>query len=184
MATERKISTRERITSLVTFIVGGTVLILLSSSFDDARSMLALTFGLLAALTFIGTILDPHCEKETRIALHILSGISIVFCVAGMMIRDEWFTVDRYCMLFGIYGIIKGLVKTYEAINIFKEKNKMAFLFLIDSLFEISIGILMLVELSASLRLHMFLIGADAIYEGVIKFINEIIEEKKGIVDE
>ena len=176
--------TRDRLTSLIVFLVGGIVLILLSSTFDDARSQLALTFGLLAALTFIGTILDPHCEKETRVALHILSGAAIVFCMAGMMIRGEWFTVDKYCMLFGIYGIVKGLVKTYEAINIFKEKNKMEFLFLSDSLFEIAIGILMLVELSASLRLHVFLIGADAIYEGVIKFINEYIEEKKGIVDE
>ena len=175
---------RDRITSLVTFIVGGVVLIVLSSSFATERDLLALTFGLLAALTFIGTILDPHCEKETRIALHILSVASIVFCILGMMISADWFTLDRYCILFGIYGIVKGLVKTYEAINIFKEKNKMAFLFLIDSLFEIAIGILMLVELSNSLRLHIFLVGADAIYEGIIKFINEYIEEKKGIVDE
>ena len=176
--------TRERIASLVTFIVGGVVLILLSSTFDDARSMLALTFGLLAALTFIGTILDPHCELETRIALHFLSAVAIVLCVLGMMVRSEWFTVDRYCIFFGIYGIIKGVVKIYEAINIFKEKNKLAALFLADSLFEVAIGIIMIIELSSSLRLHVFLIGADAIYEGTIKFINEYLEEKKGIVDE
>ena len=60
----------------------------------------------------------------------------------------------------------------------------MAFLFLIDSLFEIAIGILMVIELSASLRMHMILVGGDAIYEGIIKFINEILEEKKGLVDE
>ena len=176
--------TRDRITSLIIFLVGGAVLILLSTSLDDDFHLLALTFGLLAALTFIGTILDPHCEKETRVALHILSGVSLLFCIFGVMIKKDWFTLDRYCILFGVFGIVKGLVKTYEAINIFKEKNKMAFLFLVDSLFEIAIGILMLIELAESLRLHMILVGGDAIYEGIIKFVNEFIEEKKGIVDE
>ena len=42
----------------------------------------------------------------------------------------------------------------------------------------------MVIELSASLRMHMILVGGDAIYEGIIKFINEISEEKKGLVDE
>ncbi len=180
----KKTVNKDRITSLITFLIGGAVLILLSNSFDDLRSLLALTFGLLAALTFIGTILDPHCEKETRIALHILSGASLLFCIFGMMIHEDVLSLDTYCLIFGIYGIVKGVVKTYEAINIFREKNKMAFLFLIDSLFEIVIGILMVIELSASLRTHMILIGGDAIYEGIIKFINEILEEKKGLVDE
>ena len=175
---------RERITSLITFLLGGLVLILLSFSYQDDRSLLSLTFLMLAALTFIGTILDPHCEKETRIALHICSGISFVFCVIGMMIDEGSLSLDHYCMMFGIYGIIKGVVKTYEAINIFREKNKMATLFLIDSLFEIAIGILMLIELSASLRMHVILVGGDAIYEGIIKAINERLEEKKGLVDE
>ena len=175
---------RDRITSLIVFLVGGIVLVILSSTFDDARSQLALTFAILAALTFIGTILDPHCELETRIALHILSGMAIVLCVIGMTIPIEKFSIDLYCFLFGIYGIVKGVVKTYEAINIFREKNKMGFFFLADSLFEIVIGVLMIIEKSAALRLHVFMIGADAIYEGIIKFINEKVEEKKGIVDE
>ena len=180
----KKLINRDRITSLVTFLIGGAVLILLSNSFDDLRSLLALTFGLLAALTFIGTILDPHCEKETRIALHVLSGVSLLFCIFGMMISGDKLSLDTYCLMFGVYGIVKGAVKTYEAINIFREKNKLAFLFLIDSLFEIVIGILMVIELSSSLRLHMILVGGDAIYEGIIKFVNEILEEKKGLVDE
>ncbi len=175
---------RARIASLITFVTGGLVLVLLSFSYQDDFSLLALTFLMLAALTFIGTVLDPHCEKETRIALHICSVAALVFCILGMMIYKEWFTLDRYCMLFGIYGIVKGLVKTYEAINIFKEKNKLAFLFLIDSLFEIAIGIMMLIELSSSLRLHVIFVGGDAMYEGIIKAVNEYLEEKKGLIDE
>ena len=174
---------RDRVTQLVVYIVAGIVLILLSQSFQTDVSLLALTFGLLAAITFIGTILDPRCKNYIRAALHVTSFIFLICCVLGMMVQKDWFTLDRYCVLFGILGIIKGSVKLVESLYIFKDKNKMAFLFLADSLFEIVIGVLMCIEVSEALRMHVILIGGDAIYEGIIKFINEYFEEKQAIAN-
>ena len=172
---------RERLTSLLAVVIAGVVLIILSFSYQSNRALLALKFGLLAAITFIGTVMDHHCKNAIRITLHAISVFAIVLCVVGCMVTEEKFSLDIYALIFGIYGIAKGIIKTVETSFKFAEKNKMAWLFLADSIFEIVIGILMCIEMSEAIRVHLILIGGDAVYEGAIKFINEFVEQKIGI---
>ena len=57
----------------------------------------------------------------------------------------------------------------------------MGVLFAFDAIFEFVLGVLMSIERHATLRTHVTLIGADLAFEGIIKLINEFVEEKKGI---
>ena len=86
--------------------------------------------------------------------------------------------IALYCVFLGSLDLFKGIVKLIEAGMMQKERNKMCYLFFVDSLVEIVLGVLMIIELNATIRTHVVLIGIDIVYEGIIKFINEYVEAK------
>ena len=163
---------------LLTFLIIGTVLIVLSQTIADEHLLVSLTFYLIAGATFVGALLDPHVNKGVRYTLLILSVIYVGLGLLGAFAQNISLEIEIYCIILGSIDLFKGLVKISESIGMLKEKNKMGILFIIDALIEVTLGILMIIEMNETLRIHVILIGIDALYEGTIKFFNEIVEER------
>ena len=166
------------------FLLVSAALVLLSTLFPSDFHLLALTFLLVSIVTIVSTFLDAHIAKQLRILFYILGGILLASSIVGFILTELNLSVDAYCTVYALMEIISGVVKVYEGITIVREKNKMGFFFIIDGLIEIALGILMTIEKQEGLRTHVYLVAADKVYEGAIKFINEFIEDKRGVVEE
>lgn len=169
---------RNRIIVLIVFLVFGIALLPDSQLIKSEHSLTAMTFFSIAFVTLIGAVLDSKVNKVIRFSL---IGLSLVYMALGFVgqFTDEYaLEITVYCLILGIADIVKSLVKIIEASIMLKEKNKMCILFFIDSLIELTLGILMCVEFNEALRLHVILISMDMIFEGIIKFINEYVEER------
>ena len=169
---------RNRIIVLLVFLIVGIALIPASQLIKDEHILAATTFFSIAVATLVGSILDSKSNPFIR---YSLIGIAIAYLAlgfVGLFSNKEVLEIAIYCMILGIADIIKGLVKTIEAFIMLKEKNKMCILFFIDSIVEITIGILMCIEVNEALKLHVILISVDMMFEGIIKFANEYVEER------
>lgn len=165
---------------LVSFLIGAILLFIFSQTFKSRHNLVTAVFLTISIVTFIGTIFD---HKVMRYIRFLLLGTSIAFLVmsfVGLTLKETRLEVELYCLILGIFDIVKGLIKIGEAIYVLKDKNKMGYLFLLDAAVEILLGVLMCIELEETLRTHVILIGINILYEGVMKFINEFVEDKLG----
>lgn len=169
---------------LFAFLLVATFLVLCAIFFPGDIHLVATAFLLVSFITLLSTFLDRHIEKRLRIIFYVLGGILLVASIVGFVLTETQISTDAYCLVYAILEITSGVVKIYEGITIVKEKNKMGYLFILDGIIEAGLGIMVAIEKEEGLKMHLYYIAADKVYEGIIKFINSIIEEKKGIIKE
>ena len=172
---------RDRIIVLFTMVLLGVIIILLSQSTSSQHNLLVIAFAILAVAIFISVALDHNCKTGLRIALFSLVVIAMIMTIIGFFLTEDKMNIQLFTIFLGSFDIASALAKGAEAFFILKEKNKMGLLFLVSSIFELVIGIMMIIEKNATLELHAILIGSNLAYEGVIKFLNDLYEVKKGI---
>ena len=174
-----------RFITFVTFMSAGVGLILTSLFLqDDFMVVVTLCFAL-ATVTIVAGVLDPHLNQKLRITIIIIGFLFAVAAAVGLILQEGALTVSTYCLIFAILEIINGIAELNEGVGVIKEKNYvMGVLFIVDAVIEIVLGILMSIERHETLRTHVILIAADLFFEGIIKLINEYVEERKGIQHE
>ena len=163
---------------LVVFAIVGFALFVCSYAIENDRALVASTFFLTALTTFLGAYLDPRLNKFIRATFIAISFACLALGFFGIFMANITLEIALYCVFLGSLDLFKGIVKLVEAGMMQKERNKMCYLFFVDSLVEIVLGVLMIIELNATIRTHVVLIGIDIVYEGIIKFINEYVEAK------
>lgn len=165
------------------FILSAIGLILLAIFNATDFTVISLLMLITALVTVISTFLDEHIQPKLRMTFYMLGMVMVIISFVGFAISEEVLSVNTYCIFYGVIEAISGGVKVYEGIVIIKEKNKMGYLFVIDGLIEMVLGILMIIERQEGLRTHLILIAADKVYEGSIKLINTYVEDKKGFYE-
>ena len=173
---------RNRFIAFGTFLLGGAALIISSLLIPEDFFLIVVLCLVLALVTFIPTLLDPHIHKNLRITSLIIGLLFFIASMVGLLIHEENLPPYVYCLIFAILEIINGIAELNEGVAVIKEKNYvMGILLVIDALIEITLGILMSIERHSTLRTHVILISADLFFEGTIKLINEYVEERRGI---
>ena len=151
---------------------------------SDFYLVAVLSLGL-AVVTFVASLLDPHINQNLRLIIMAFGVLFFILSMLGLLLTENNMPVSVYCLIFAILEILNGITELNEAIGLLKEKNyTMGVLFVIDALIEITLGILMSVERHSTLRTHVILISADLFFEGIIKLINEYVEDKRGVHEE
>ena len=161
-----------------TFVLASLALVLFSLFFSSDFHLVAIAFLLVSIVTLISTFLDPHIYRQLRIIFYVIGGGLLAASIAGFILTELNISVEAYCIVYAIMEIISGGVKVFEGIIILKEKNKMGILFIIDGLIEVALGTQMAIEKEEGLRIHLYLIASDKLYEGIIKLINAFVEDK------
>ncbi|MCR5185087.1 MAG: hypothetical protein K6C32_03290 [Bacilli bacterium] len=157
------------IIATITYILFGIAMIPIALFVVEKNVIIALTSLLLAVAVAISSI--THKGKFNYV-IYTLSLLFFVVASLPLIFRDGKLTTDTFCIIFGSSECVSGLVKIIEAVHLFNIKDKMAVPFLLDSLFEIVLGVLMIIELEESVRSHVILIGIETMYEGTIKCIH------------
>lgn len=164
------------------FLLGGFTLILASQFMDSDYYIVVTLCFVLSLVVFIPGILDPHLHPRLRLFVLFVGVLFFIASLFGLLLNEDSFLISIYCLIFAILEILNGILELNEGVAMIKEKNYvMGVLFIIDALFEVTLGILMSIERHSTLRTHVILISADLIFEGTIKLINEYVEERKGI---
>ena len=172
---------RNRFIIFGAFLIGGGVLLLLTFLFKYDFYLVSFMLFILFAISIIGALFDQHINPYLRVAFLVVGLLFLIASMVGLLIKEDNLELPIYCLILAILEIINGCAESVETYHLFKEKNKMWILLAIDSLFEIVLGVLMVFEKHETLRLHSTLIAADLFFEGTIKFINEYVEDKRGI---
>ena len=173
-------SKRNRYFIIIIFYLAAISLILISALVKDASHFIEILFFSLAGLTIVGTLLDSRIDKKLRIGLLSIGGFFLVGGILCLILKNPGYVnVSTLCIIFGVLEILSGLIKVVETIMLAKEHNFMAHLFTVEVVFEITLGILMIIERESGIRLHLNLIAAEKLYEGTIKFFNEFVEERR-----
>ena len=162
----------------VIFLLGGTALILLSNFFPNEYHLVSLLSLIMGIITISTALLDLHLDKRVKILTIIVGLLFAINPLIGLILKEETYSIETYCMVFAIIEICNGIMEMSEALLLLKEKNNMWVAFLIDAFIEIILGMLMIRERDETLRTHVILIGMDLYFEGFIKFINKILEER------
>ena len=175
---------RNRFITFGVFVLGGAILIL-SVLFNTNNFYIVSTLCfVLFLVVFIPTLLDPHLKYFLRISLLVIGLFFLLASLVGLLIHEENLPTHTYCLIFALLEVLNGVAEFCEGVDIVKEKNYvMGALFIVDALIEITLGVLMTIERDETLRIHITLISADLFFEGIIKLINEFIEERRGIHD-
>lgn len=172
---------RNRFITFGIFVLGGISLLLFLLIKSDYL-IVGLLCLVLALVVFIPALLDPHLNKNLRVALLVIGLLFFIASMLGFLLEEEAFPVTIYCLVLAVLEIINGIAELLEGVETIKEKNYvMGILFIVDALIEITLGILMSFERNETLRLHVTLISADLFFEGTIKLINEYVEERRGV---
>lgn len=164
-----------------TFILAGIALLLLTLFLKNDFYLVSLLLLLLAVSAIIGAYFDPHINEYLRVAFVVIGLLFFIASMLGLLLKEDIMSVSIYCLVLAILEIINGVAKCIESYEMLKEKNYMGIAFAIDALFEIVIGALMVFEKDATLHLHSTLISGALMYEGIIKLINEYIEDKRDL---
>ena len=173
---------RNRFISLGAFVIGGIALILSSLFIKNNHTVVSILCFVLAVVVFLPALLDTRVHPNLRVTLLVIGLLFLIASMFGLLIDEENFPTSIYCLIFAILEIINGIAELNEGVEIIKQKNYvMGILFIIDALIEITLGVLMSIERHATLRTHVILISADLFFEGIIKLINEYVEERRGI---
>ena len=173
---------RNRFIVFATFVIAGIILILTSQFLDDDFKIVAVLCFALSAVTLVSALLDPHLNDYLRLATIVVGLLFLIAFATGLLVTEENMPVSVFCLIFAILEIVNGVFEMNEAIGLIKEKNYvMGALFVIDSIIELVLGVLMSIERHSTLRTHVILISADLFFEGTIKLINEYIEERRGV---
>ncbi len=173
---------KNRFISFGIFLLGAIVLILVSNFVPDDYYLISILCFVLAVVTFVPTILDPHLNYSLRLTIMVVGLLFFIASMLGLLLEQDSFPLTVYCLVFAIIEIINGIFELNEAVALIKEKNYvMGILFILDSLIEVVLGILMVIERHSTLRLHITLIASDLAFEGTIKLINEYVEDRRGV---
>lgn len=173
---------RNRFITFGVFALGGIVLILSSLFVPSNFYVVFILCFVLALVVIIPSLLDPHLKDYLRLALFIIGLLFFLGAMVGLLLNEINLPVPVYCVIFASLEIINGIAEFLEGVDIIKEKNYvMGALFIVDALIEIVLGILMSIEREETLRTHVILISADLFFEGIVKLINEYVEERRGI---
>ena len=175
---------RNRFISFGIFMLCGIALLLTSLLIPSDFHVCVILCFVLFLVVFIPGWLDPHLNFNLRITILVVGLLFFLAAMVGLLIHEENFPVWVFCIVFSILEIINGITELNEGVAIIKEKSyMMGVLFIIDALFEIVLGVLMVIERQEALRSHVILISIDLFFEGTIKLINEYVEERRGIHD-
>lgn len=173
---------KSRYVVFATFMVMAVSLVLLSILYERDFLLVSFLCFALAAVTLVSAILDKHINERLRMCIMITGLLFVIAFAIGPLLTADNLPISIYCLIFAILEIINGIFEFNEAVDLIKEKNYvMGVLFAVDAIFEFVLGILMSIERHSTLRHHVILIAADLVFEGIIKLINEFVEEKKGI---
>lgn len=175
---------RNRFICFGVFVLGGIALLLSSLFVPSDFYVCTILCFVLFLVVFIPGWLDPHLNFNLRITILVVGLLFFLASLVGLLIHEENFPVWVFCIVFAVLEIINGITELNEGVAIIKEKSYvMGILFIVDALFEIVLGILMVFERQEALRSHVILISIDLFFEGTIKLINEYVEERRGIHD-
>lgn len=173
---------KNRFISFGIFLLGAIVLIFVSNFVPDDYYLTSILCFVLAVVTFVPAILDSHLNYSLRLTIMVVGLLFFIASMLGLLLEQDSFPLAVYCLVFGIIEIINGIFELNEAVALIKEKNYvMGILFILDSLIEVVLGILMVIERHSTLRLHITLIASDLAFEGTIKLINEYVEDRRGV---
>lgn len=160
------------------FILCAAALVVFHFFRQETFLIVIFMFLVLAAVTAITTLLERGMELKLRIMFYVLSGILLAGGLVGIILKETLLPVALYSFIFGIGELLSGAVKMYEGIMMVIKKNKMGVFFVFDALVEITMGVIVVIRKDAVIYKHLNLIAADKLYEGSIKLINSIIEER------
>ena len=169
-----------RFITLGIFFAGGIILLLLTNFMSDDFYLASLLCLVLAIATFVPSFLDEHIHDKLKLILLVIGLLFFIASMVGLWLEEQNLPIHIYCLIFAILEIINGIAELNEAVALIKHKNiVMGILFVLDALFEVVLGILMVIERHETLHLHVTLIACDLFFEGTIKFINTFVEEKR-----
>lgn len=167
------------------FIIGAIGLILTSLFVPNDFWVVTILCLVLSFVVFVPGLLDPHLNQHLRVSVLVIGLLFFIASMVGILLTETNLPVEVFCLIFAILEIINGVAEFLEGFEMITEKNYvMGALFIVDALIEIVLGILMSIERHATLRTHVILISSDLVFEGIIKLINEYVEERKGIKSE
>ena len=169
----------KRFIVLACFLITAIACTLFATYLKDEFHVVSITLGLLGATTVITTILDPKVRGIIRYSLISMGGVFVLLGAIFSALLYGHVDLPIYCIIFGALHLVSGFIKTFETIDLFKEKNKMAIFFLINVIVEFVLGILVIIECHHPVSTHVYLLATDVTYEGIVKFINEFVESKQ-----
>ena len=172
---------KNRIILFSVFMVVATALLICGVWFPYNFYLAIILSSALAIVVLALAFFDPHMDKRLRIGLYVIGASFAVITLVGLIATEKNISLPTYCLLFAILEVICGAAKIIEAVLVLKEGNKMGIAFIADAIFETVLGLLMVIEKHQTLRTHIILISIDLYFEGIVKFINEMVEVKKGI---
>lgn len=161
------------------FVLGGIALLLMTRFYKDYFYLVSFLMLLIAVIGITNALLDPHLNPYLRVAFLVISLLFLIGSMVGLLIKEDNMPLPIYCLILGILEIINGGAELTEAWHLLKEKNFIWIPFALDALFEVVLGILMVIERDETLRFHTTLISIDLMVEGTLKLINEFVEDKR-----
>ena len=171
---------KSRYITFGTFLIGGIVLILCSQFLKSNFYLASALCFVLAVVTFVSGILDKHLNDYLKVTILVIGLLFLIAFAVGPLVTEENLSLFAYCLIFSILEIINAITELNEAVVLFKHKSYlMGVLFTIDALFELILGILLIIEGQHALRTHVILISIDLFFEGTIKLINSFLEDKR-----
>ena len=171
---------KNRIIPFVTFLVAATVCIILCRFLASDYYLVASVCIAFATAILIPSYLEEHLNSRLRIILFLISGLLLVLALLSLVMTEANLDLKTFCLFFAIIELINGIAEVFEGIFLLKKKDYLAFALFVSALLEIVLGVLMIFERHETLRLHMYLLGANLYFEGIAKFVSETIKERKG----
>lgn len=175
---ERKRNKSNRSIILGSFVLGAIGLMMLVWFFPSEYFVILFLFVITLILTFLAAFLDPKCKKWVRYSYYAIAAIFLIQSIIGLIMTEERLNVARYCLYYGVIEVLLGGLGIFEGIILLEEKNWMGLLFIALGIGEIILGGMMCRERETTLRSHLTLISLVKLFEGIIKFGNEFVEEK------